>query len=39
MTLHFHIEYRTAFGEEISLCIVENDEVKTLRMTTANGVE
>ena len=39
MTLHFHIEYRTAFGEEISLCIVENDEVKTHRMTTVNGVE
>ena len=39
MTLHFHIEYRTAFGEEISLCIVENDEVKTHRMTTVNGAE
>ena len=39
MTIHFHIEYRTAFGEELSLCFMDNDEVKTLRMTTIDGVD
>ncbi len=39
MTIHFHIEYRTAFGEELSLCFMDNDEVKTLRMTTVDGVD
>ena len=39
MTIHFHIEYRTAFGEELSLNIIENNEVKTYRMTTIDGVQ
>ena len=39
MTIHFHIEYRTAFGEELSLCFMDKDEVKTLRMTTVDGVD
>ena len=39
MTIHFNIEYRTAFGEELSLCFMDNDEVKTLRMTTVDGVD
>ena len=39
MTIHFHIEYRTAFGEELSLNIIENNEVKTYRMTTVDGIE
>ena len=39
MILYFHIEYRTAFGEEVTLNIIENGEVSTHRMTTVNGVE
>ena len=39
MTIHFHIEYRTAFGEELSLNIIENNEVKAYRMTTIDGIE
>ena len=39
MILYFHIEYRTAFGEEVTLNIIENGEVRTHRMTTVNGVE
>ena len=39
MILYFHIEYRTAFGEEVTLNIIENGEVCTHRMTTVNGVE
>ena len=39
MTIHFHIEYRTAFGEELSLNIIEDNEVKTYRMTTIDGVQ
>ncbi len=37
MTIHFHIAYRTVFGEEVSLNILEGHEVKTHRMTTADG--
>ena len=39
MILYFHIEYRTAFCEEVTLNIIENGEVSTHRMTTVNGVE
>lgn len=39
MTIHFHIEYRTAFGEELSLNIIKNNEVKAYRMTTIDGVQ
>ena len=39
MILYFHIGYRTAFGEEVTLNIIENGEVSTHRMTTVNGVE
>ena len=39
MTLHFHIEYNTNFGEEVSLNIIEGHEVKSYRMTTINGTD
>ena len=39
MTLHFHIEYNTNFGEEVSLNIIVGHEVKSYRMTTINGTE
>lgn len=37
MTIHFHIAYRTVVGEEVSLNTIEGHEVKTHRMTTADG--
>ena len=37
MTLHFHLEYETIFGEEIMLNLVGNDGVKTHRMATFDG--
>ena len=39
MTIHFHIEYHTAFGEELSLNIIENGDMKTYRMATIDGVQ
>ena len=39
MKIHFHIEYRTVFGEEIVLNIVGNgDAVTRYRMTTDDGI-
>ena len=37
MTLHFHLEYETIFGEEVMLNLVGNDVVKTHRMATFDG--
>ncbi|MDD5877441.1 MAG: 4-alpha-glucanotransferase [Prevotellaceae bacterium] len=37
MTLHFHLEYETIFGEEVMLNLVGNDGVKTHRMATFDG--
>ncbi len=37
MTIHFHIAYRTVFGEELSLNTVEGHEVTAHRMTTVDG--
>ena len=39
MTIHFHIEYHTAFGEELSLNIIDNGKMKTYRMATIDGVQ
>ncbi len=37
MTLHFHLEYETIFGEEVMLNLVGNEGVKTHRMATFDG--
>ena len=38
MTIHFHIEYGTMFGEQLVLNIQEDDEEKLkLPMATLNG--
>ena len=40
MTIHFHIEYGTMFGEQLVLNIQEDDEEKLkLPMATLNGKE
>ena len=39
MTIHFHIEYRTVFGEELVLNIVKKkNKVAPYRMTTHDGI-
>ena len=38
MTIYFHIEYRTVFGEELVLNIVSKDKTVSYRMTTGDGV-
>ena len=39
MTIHFHIEYRTVFGEELVLNIVKRkNKVAPYRMTTHDGI-
>ena len=37
MTIHFNIEYRTLFGEQLVLNIQKEDEELKFPMTTLNG--
>ena len=37
MTIHFNIEYRTLFGEQLVLNIQKEDEELRFPMTTLNG--
>jgi 4-alpha-glucanotransferase len=38
MNLHFNVDYRTRFGEEVVLNVVNGSETTKYRMMTANGV-
>ena len=37
MTIHFNIEYKTVFGEQLVLNIQKEDEELKFPMTTLNG--